>query len=275
MLCAAVSALCVAAAGCSDPTSSAVSPVQPNLSVSATATLTGRIVYTLSGQLRVYNVATKADVSLGVSGVNPKFSPNGALIVYQSSGIRVMNSDGTNSRLLNATGGTPSFNPTSTMVAFGDNGIWQINVDGTGLTRLANAGLKPTWSPDGSQIAYHGSAGGVSQLFLMNADGTNQRQALTSAAIIDPVWLPSGRVVLGILVGKDYEIHSFDPITSALTRLTTRTGNDFEPSWSPDASGIAWASTYSRSAGIYIMNADGSGQQGPVIAKGRQGSWGP
>lgn len=269
------SALCLVGASCTDVSSPAMEPGAPNRFLSTGATLTGRIVYTLAGRLRVYDVATKADISLGVDGVNPKFSPDGALIVYQSSGLRVMSSDGSNSRLLNAAGGTPSFDPTSTRIAFGDNGIWQINVDGTGLTRLAAAGLKPTWSPDGSQISYQATADGRQQLFVMNADGTNQRRVLTSAAIIDPVWLPSSRIVFGLLASRgNYDIYSYDPADPAsLARLTARKGNDFEPSWSPDASGIAWAST-SKPAGIWIMNADGSGQHGPVIAKGRQGSWG-
>ena len=271
---AIASAVWVVALSCTEASSPLMQPAEANRNVVAGATLTGRIVYTLSGRLRIYNVATKSDVGLGVDGVNPKFSPDGTLIVYQSNGLRVMSSDGTNSRLLNGAGGTPSFDPTSSMIAFGDNGIWRINVDGTGLTLLAATGLKPTWSPDGTQISYQATADGRQQLFVMNADGTNQRRVLTSAAIIDPVWLPSSRIVFGLLAGRDYDIYSYDPADPAsLTRLTARKGNDFEPSWSPDATGIAWASTASP-AGIWIMNADGSGQQGPVIAKGRQGSWG-
>jgi WD40 repeat protein len=271
---AAVSALCICASGCSDLSSPAIQPVQPNRSLSAAATLTGRIVYTLSGKLRIYNVATKADVSLGVSGVNPKFSPSGALITHQGSGgIWVMSSDGTNKRVLNPTGATPSFDPTSTMVAFGDNGIWKINVDGTGLTQLTNVGRQPAWSPDGTQIAHVAPVGSAEQLFVMNADGSNRRQVLSSAAVIDPVWLPSSKLLFGLLSTRNnYELHSFDPTNaSSLTRLTTNKGNDFEPSWSPDGSGISWTSGL---GGIWIMNADGSGKQGPLIGKGRQGSWG-
>src|SRR5205807_10004652 len=43
-----------------------------------------------------------------------------------------------------------------------------------------------------------------------------------------------------------------------------------EPSWSPDGARISYTS---GSGGIWIMNADGTGLQGPVIANGRQGSW--
>jgi Tol biopolymer transport system component len=142
--------------------------------VSVAVNLTSRIAYT-AGAIHIYNLATNADVNLGVSGVNPKFSPDGTLITYQNNGIKVMNADGTGQRLLSPNGGTPSFDPTGTMITFGDQGIWKIHVDGTGLTRLTtDGGIQPAWSPDGTQIAYDASVGSAQQLFIMNADGTNR-----------------------------------------------------------------------------------------------------
>lgn len=270
-------ALLLAASSCTEPASPGMDPLQVSRSETETSGLTGRIVYTLSGNLRIYHVATKADVALGVSGVNPRFSPDGRLIAYQNSGIWLMNSDGSDRRLLHASGGGPAFDPTGSTIAFGDDGaIRKINVDGTGLTLLTNAGRKPAWSPDGTQIAFQRTVGGIEQLFLMNADGSDQRQILTSPAVLDPVWLPSSRIAFSILSSRsNYELHSLDPTDPAsLVRLTDRKGNDFEPSWSPDGGAIAWASL-GKPAGIWMMNADGSGQHGPVISKGRQGSWGP
>lgn len=48
-----------------------------------------------------------------------------------------------------------------------------------------------------------------------------------------------------------YEIFAFDPVISSLTRLTTSSGNDFEPAASPDGSMIAFSSGRNP-AGIYI-----------------------
>ena len=242
----------------------------PTPAPTPTSSLTGRIVYTLSG-LHIYNVATRADVSLGISGVNPKFSPDGTLITYQNGGIYVMNSDGTNNRLLNAAGGVPSFDPTGTMIVYSNGGIWRINVDGTGRTQLTNTGIMPTYSPDGTQISYNAAAGNGQQLFIMNADGTNAHQALTtSGSILDTVWRPGSKILFGM-----GGLYSYDPFTPAIPPTQLAAGG-FEPSWSPDATHISWTNgTSGKSAGIWIMNADGTGQQGPVIVKGRQGSWGP
>src|SRR2546430_9429876 len=50
-------------------------------------TYSGRIVYTAKGVLHIFNLATNSDTSLGISGVNPKFSPDRSRIVYQNGGI--------------------------------------------------------------------------------------------------------------------------------------------------------------------------------------------
>lgn len=245
------------------------------------ANLPGRIVYTSvqsGGVLQLYHVAARGSVSLGVAGINPKFSPDGTLIVYQfSGGVGVMNPDGTGRQTINAGwGGVPSFDPTGKVIAFGDrnSGIWRVNLDGTGLTQLtADGGFQPAWSPDGTRIAYNATIPGVGQqLFIVNADGSNPQQVLTSKPIIDVVWRPSTKILFGLLVGDgDYELHSYDPgVPTSLTRLTTNTGNDFEPSWSPDGKNISWSNV---PGGLWIMNADGSDQH-LVVQNARQGSWG-
>jgi Tol biopolymer transport system component len=272
-MCGVVSALSVLTLACRDAAPTA--PMHGSSPALASAVnLTGRIAYT-AGTIHVYNLATNTDVDLRVSGVNPKFSPDGTLITCQCSGIKVMNADGTGQRVLTSTGGVPSFDPTGTKIVFDNNGIWKINVDGTGLTRLtAVNGHWPSWSSDGTQIVYGAPVGKLGQLFIMNADGTNQHQALTSGSVIDVVWQPSPKILFGVLNGN-YDLYSYDPAnSSSLTRLTTSTGTDDEPSWSPDGTQISWTGGSKRTAGIWIMNADGTGKQGPVISGARQGSWG-
>jgi TolB protein len=248
----------------------------PSKDSTCSATFVGRIAYT-TGVIRICNGATGADVSTGVSGVNPKFSPDGTLIVYQNGGVNVMSSTAPFSHWVVTTAGdTPSFDPSGTQIAFGNSGIWKMHLDGTGLTQLTHdGGHQPSWSADGSQIAYNTAVGASQQVFLVNADGTNRHQALTtSGSVIDTVWRPSSRILFGMLQeSKNYELYSFDPTNAAsLKRLTTIRGGDDEPSWSPDGTRISWTS---GSGGIWIMNADGSNINGPVIPNGRQGSWGP
>ena len=85
--------------------------------------------------------------------------------------------------------------------------IWRAHDDGSGLTRLTDGGAaqsadaEPSWSPDGTRIAFvrasYGSGGG-SRIWVMNADGSNQRRLSppdSSNAFYndsDPTWSPTG-----------------------------------------------------------------------------------
>ena len=54
---------------------------------------------------------------------------------------------------------------------------------------------QPAWSPDGSQIAYVVKRFGVYQIWLMNADGTEQKQIVRSGVAFSdylPTWSPDG-----------------------------------------------------------------------------------
>jgi Tol biopolymer transport system component len=42
--------------------------------------------------------------------------------------------------------------------------------------------LDPAWSPDGSKLAFTSNRSGTFQLYLMNADGSNQSGLTTSTA---------------------------------------------------------------------------------------------
>src|SRR5688500_20271945 len=86
--------------------------------------------------------------------------------------------------------------------------IYLINIDGSELTQLTrNSGMNgsPNWSPDGKQIAFVSSRNSFpqSKIWLMNADGSNQRllpnpQNTTSAGVLggQPVWSPDGTKIL-------------------------------------------------------------------------------
>src|SRR5207244_2516267 len=97
-------------------------------SIPPPGTYSGRIVYTAKGVLHIFDLASNGDTSLGISGVNPKFSRDGSRIVY--GGIWIMNSVAPYSpQQLSTTGGVPSFSPDGTRIAYGDNGVWTMNAD--------------------------------------------------------------------------------------------------------------------------------------------------
>lgn len=248
---------------------------------STAAALTGKIVHYCKGPggggLCLFDLATGTNTRLGVDGVNPKLSPDGTRIVFQSGGVHVMNADGTNVTRILGFGRVPSWSPDGQKIAFHSNGVWVMNADGTGVRQLTSHGMWAAWSPDMTSIAFSSDLNTPDHdLWIMSSDGSNTRRVLDRrGSDIDVVWSPSSRILFAGFVDRrsGYEIFAFDPLTSMLSRLTSSEDRDFEPAPSPDGAMIAFFSGR-RPEGIYVMNADGSLPQ-LIIAGGRQPSWGP
>lgn len=65
--------------------------------------------------------------------------------------------------------------------------IWTVHSDGSDLTRLTDGrdgsvSVTPVWSPDGSELLFQRKLGNAVTLWIMNADGSNQRR-LTSMPV--------------------------------------------------------------------------------------------
>jgi TolB protein len=70
----------------------------------------------------------------------------------------------------------------------------------------------------------------------------------------------NGRIAFSSDRDGDFEIYSMNPDGSGVVQLTNDPSNDFNASWSPDGTKIAFASD--RDGGdydVYVMNSDGSG----------------
>jgi len=57
-----------------------------------------------------------------------------------------------------------------------------MNADGSDVQRLTfnpAADVEPAWSPDGSRIAWRSERDGNAEIYVMNADGSNQTRLTT------------------------------------------------------------------------------------------------
>lgn len=129
----------------------------------------------------------------------------------------------------------------------------------------------PTMTPQGGgygQIAFASSRAGLPQIFLMNADGSNQQQltGLPDGAC-QPDWSPDGKRIVFISpcpdrrdIYPDSRLYILDLETNAITELPSEGGGDFEPAWSPtEPERIAFTSLRDGTAQIYLLNlADNS-----------------
>jgi TolB protein len=166
--------------------------------------------------------------------------------------------------------------------------IWSMSADGTHLRKLTSGSameFDPTWSPDGSRIAYrHWPRNGTSRIFVMNADGSDQRN-LTRNDSWGPDWSPDGRrIAFNSMVGAGgLDVGGFvvDADGSGLHR-TSRHYVEY-PAWSPDGSQIAFMAPEPGAGGtnpdynIFVMDADGSHVRRLTTATGEDGwpAWSP
>jgi len=96
----------------------------------------------------------------------------------------------------------PAWSPDGTQLLYIDaERIRVMNMNGVsapdGITPDLGSGLAAAWSPDGTQIVYQAVENDTSDLFVMNADGTNVRHIVTGNDWDgEPTWSPDGTRIL-------------------------------------------------------------------------------
>jgi TolB protein len=140
----------------------------------------------------------------------------------------------------------------------------------------------PAWSPDGKEIAFVSNREGSPQIFVMGVDGSGQKRISTVSSFNQtPAWSPRpGTRQLAYTILDDasgrYDIVVHDLASGKLVRVTQNQGNNEEPTWAPGGRVLAFASARSGGSGLYLGNADGTGEQ-RLVYKGTVTSpdWGP
>jgi len=147
----------------------------------------------------------------------------------------------------------------------------------------ANSGL-PAWSPDGRLIAFatDRNAPGGDVIYVMNADGSGQRQVTHNLPSVNdawPSWAPDGkRLVFARETGAGSAIYTVGLAGDGLKRLTRDVSSlDTQPSWSPDGKEIAFESDVFMLPGqIFAMRPDGTRRHqltDPELGASSRPSW--
>ena len=215
----------------------------------------------------------------------PTVSPNGRQVAVQAwrnttYGIDLVNIDGSNAHLLVADGATPMWSPDGTKIVYtskesGNPDIWMINADGSGkrqLTTDRGRDFHPCWSPDGRMIAFASDREqGGDRLFVMSADGSNQRRVTSnfysnSAFQRSSPWSSDSRrlVYTGEIDSRYGVTHLFvvNADGTAQRQVTSVSlSSAHSPCWSPDGTSIAFVGKVDYRENLFVINADGSGQR--------------
>ncbi len=130
-----------------------------------------------------------------------------------------------------------------------------------------------------SRIAFVSKRDGNWEIYVMNADGSDQRNVTNNPSFDShPSWAEDGsRIVFFSDRDGDREIYAMDPDGSNVIQLTDNAGIDHMPALSPDGSRIAFVSDRDDRSNLWVMNADGSEPRNltPKQVNTRWPSWSP
>jgi len=146
----------------------------------------------------------------------------------------------------------------------------------------------PLSGSGGGVIAFVSNRNGNHDIYIMNADGSDQRQLTTSPDQDGwPNWSPDGKqmafqsnrsgalniYVMDVLGGSQAD----DSKVYQLTNSPPGRGGSWEPVWSPNGKWIVYSAQQTSGSDLFLLNLDGTGRQRLTDNKAIDGSptWSP
>ncbi|MBN1271484.1 MAG: PD40 domain-containing protein [Candidatus Aminicenantes bacterium] len=122
----------------------------------------------------------------------------------------------------------------------------------------------PFWSPDGSKIVFQSNrAGADSEIYIMNADGTNiERLTYSTADDLTPVWSPDGSLIaFQSMRDGNEELYIMNIDGSHQRNITFSSDSEMHPKWHPKGNTLIFSvpKGYWHVVDHWKINIDGTG----------------
>ncbi len=210
----------------------------------------------LNGQPSIYSydLATDRQTLIARTGnptLAPRWSPDGKWVLYS------MAKGGTTDiyRISSAGGGTP-----------------QQLTSGPGIN------IGGSYSPNGSQIVFESDRSGSQQVYVMNADGSNQKRiSFFGGRAATPEWSPRGDQIAFTHIAGDLRVAVMTPSGGGMRHLTN-SWQDEAPTWSPNGRIVQFFRTAKGSGQASIWQVDLTGRNErrlPTPVGASDPAWGP
>jgi TolB protein len=169
------------------------------------------------------------------------------------------------------TNASPSWSPDGTKLMFmssmnGEPNIYAADITGGGLKHITiskGPDTQAVWNPKtGQQVAFVSGRGGLPQLYMMNADGSNTEKLdlPDMGYVVDPNWSPNGQLLAFCWRRPqgNFDIYVMEVATHQLVQLTRDARRNEKPSWAADGRHIVFQTTRTGVWQIWTMLADGT-----------------
>jgi len=117
----------------------------------------------------------------------------------------------------------------------------------------------PSWSPDGKKIVYVAHNNSIANLYVMNIDGTENKQITNynyDTQIVSPNYSPDGKYIVFCMADKNANLDLYlkNMDNENIERLTINPAADYDPVWHPDGKYISYTSHTSYTPNIHTIN---------------------
>ena len=227
------------------------------------ATLPGKLVFVSDANIAVWERGSMRKLTGDRISRQPTWSPDGTRIALvkldvNSSDIWLMNADGANAR--------------------------QLTRNESRILNQNSWAFRPTWWPDGSRLLFLGEeTTNDLMVWEIGLDGRNKKPFLIArdydGGLDRPGVTPDGKTVVLVSYragGGKAQVWSTSVPNGPWKQLTEHADGAYDPCLSPDGTRIAYTVRSQSSHDIWVMNADGSGQQRVTYHGGVRGPcWSP
>lgn len=227
--------------------------------------------------------ANLAQISRGTGiAMSPAWSPEGERIAFTeirdyAGPVIIQNLVSGSRQTVPGTNGagnalTPTFSPDGHELLFAPSSdagtdIARVDIQRMCCVRSLTVGrkladnLNPAYSPDGRRVVFESTRSGRPQIYVMDADGANQRALvpLDGAATgpsFAPDWSPDGqRIAFHRDVAGGRQVLVYDFGTGRATAVTS-VGRNEDPSWAPDSRHLVFRSGREGSNQLWVLDLE-------------------
>lgn len=168
------------------------------------------------------------------------------------------------------------------MAMAGNTDIYKIPSSGGGtplrLTNTPGINIGGSFSPDGSRIVFESDRSGSQQIYVMNADGSQQQRiSFFGGRAATPEWSPRGDQIAFTHIVGNLRIAVMSP-AGANMRYLTDSWQDEAPTWAPNGRIVQFFRTEKGSGKTSIWQVDLTGRNErklPTPVDASDPAWGP